>query len=167
MNPFAERDQQNSCRKGVGKGQTGPFWFCASPLSFENCEESRFYLAVDRSGPLPGMLPGTMASDETLIPALVSATAQVARIIESALELLQEAQASVPAPSLEEVAEMRQGRRPLTREAFLLATLQRAMIDAENLASDLRGIDEGLRKVHEVRLTAPEFNALEEAVRPR
>lgn len=113
------------------------------------------------------MLPGTMASDETLIPALVSATAQVARIIESALELLQEAQASVPAPSLEEVAEMRQGRRPLTREAFLLATLQRAMIDAENLASDLRGIDEGLRKVHEVRLTAPEFNALEEAVRPR
>ena len=111
------------------------------------------------------MLPGAMDSDETLIPAIVGVAAQVARMFESALELLQEAQASVPAPSLEEVAEIRQGKRPLTREAYLLGLLQRALVGAENLATDLRALDEEtLRNVHEIELSALELNALKEAV---
>ena len=106
-----------------------------------------------------------MDSDEKLIPALVGVAAQVAQMFESALELLQEAQASVPAPGLEEVAEMRQGKRPLTREAYLLGLLQRALVGTENLASDLRALDEEtLRNVHEIELSALEFNAMEEAV---
>lgn len=106
-----------------------------------------------------------MDSDDKLMPALVGMAAQAARMFESALELLQEAQASVPAPTLEEVAEMRLGQRPLTREAYLLGLFQRALVGAENLTSDLGAVDEEtLRSVHEFELSALEFNAMEEAV---
>lgn len=106
-----------------------------------------------------------MDSDEKLIPAIVGVAAQVARMFELALELLQGAQALVPAPSLEEVAEMRQGKWPLTREAYLIGLLQRALVGTENLASDLRTLDEEtLRNVHEIELSALDFNAMKEAV---
>lgn len=101
-----------------------------------------------------------MASDENLIPTL----AGVAAMFEAAMSLLLKAQASVPVPSLKEIAEMRQGKRPLTREAFLAGLLQRSLVGAENLASDLQAIDEeALSHVHEFELTALEFNAMEEA----
>ncbi len=106
-----------------------------------------------------------MDSDDKLMRAIVGVAAQVARMFESALELLQEAQASVPAPTLEEVAEMRQGKRPLTREAYLLGLFQRALVGAENLASDLGAVDEeSLSRVHEIDLSSLELNAIEEAV---
>jgi hypothetical protein len=110
-----------------------------------------------------------MTNDPKPLPALLGTAAQVAQtMFESALELLQEVQALVPAPTLEEIAEMRQGKRPLTREAFLLGLLQRIVVGAENLASDLRAIDEDtLRNVHELELSAIEFNAMEEAVTRR
>lgn len=109
-----------------------------------------------------------MATDDTFIPALLGVAAQAARMFESALELLQEAQASIPAPTLDEVAEMRQGRRPITREAYLLGVFQRALVGAENLASDLGTLDEDLlRNVQEVDLSALELNAIEEAAARR
>ena len=96
---------------------------------------------------------------------LVKTAEEVGRMLEAALEILQAAQATVPAPTLEEVAEIRQGSRPLSREAYLLGAFQRIIVGAENLASDLRAIDlETLRNVHELQLSGVELNAVEEAV---
>lgn len=109
-----------------------------------------------------------MNSDTKLMTVLIGVAAQVAQMFESALELLQEAQASVPVPTLEEVAEMRQGKRPLTREAYLLGLFQRVLVGTENLASDLWAVDEEtLGRVHEIDLSSLELNAIEEAVARR
>lgn len=106
--------------------------------------------------------------ETTPIPTLAKVTALVAQMFETGLELIQEAEALLPAPTLEEIAEMRQKKRPVTREAYLLGLLQRIAVGAENLASDLRIVDEdALSHVHEFDLTALEFNAMEEAVSRR
>ena len=88
--------------------------------------------------------------------------------MEEALEILQAAQSSIEAPTLEEVAEIRDGKRPVTPEAYTLGMLQRAILEAENVASDFRALDEKtLRKVHELRLSGADLNAIEEAVAER
>lgn len=99
------------------------------------------------------------------IPTLVNLATIAAQMFETAVDLLQEAEVLLPIPTLEEIAEMRQKRRPLTREAYLLGLLQRIAVGAENLASDLRIVDEEiLRNVHEFDVTPLEFNAMEEAI---
>jgi len=104
----------------------------------------------------------------TSLVALVKVAAIATQMLESATEILQEAEALLPVPSLEEIAEMRRKERPLTREAYLLGLLQRVAVGAENLVSDLRTIDEEiLLDVHEFDVTALEFNAMEEAVSRR
>ena len=108
-------------------------------------------------------------SNPSPMPALMETAVRSAQMLfSSAFDLLQEVQALVPAPTLEEIAEMRERKRPLTREAFLLGLLQRVLVGAENLASDLQVIDEEiLRDVHQLQLSALEFNAMEEAVTER
>lgn len=109
----------------------------------------------------------TVGDDEEL-PEIVRTAEEVVRLFEAGLEILQAAQSTIPAPSLEEVSEIRAGKRPLTREAYLLGLFQRAILGAENLASDLRSIDlETLRNVHELRLSGVELNAIEQAVAER
>ena len=109
----------------------------------------------------------TGASSEDL-QRIVGTAEQVVQMFEAALEILQAAQSTIPAPTLEEVAEMRLGKRPLTQEAYLLGSFQRVILAAENVASDLQAIDlETLRKVHELSLTDVEFNAIEQAVTER
>jgi hypothetical protein len=99
---------------------------------------------------------------------IVGTAEQAVQMFEAALEILQEAQLTIPAPTLEEVAEIRQGKRPLTQETYLLGSFQRAILAAENVASDLRAIDlETLRKVHKLSLSSVEFNAVEQAVAER
>ena len=99
---------------------------------------------------------------------VVQTAEEVVRLLEEALEKLQAAQTSIPAPTLQEIAEIRQGKRPLTEQAYLLGLFQRAILAAENVASDLRAIDlETLRNVHEVHLGDVELNAIEEAVAER
>jgi hypothetical protein len=99
---------------------------------------------------------------------VVRAAGEVGQMLEAALEILEAAQSTIPAPTLEEVAEIRLGRRPLTQEAYLLGNLQRAILGAENVGSDLRAIDlETLRNVHELSLSAVELNAIEQAVAER
>jgi hypothetical protein len=99
---------------------------------------------------------------------IVGTAEQVAQMLEAALEILQAAQSAIPAPTLEEVAEIRLGKRPLTQEAFLIGSLQRIMLGAENMVSDLRAIDlETLRNVHELLLGDVELNAIGEAVAER
>ncbi|HEX3126136.1 MAG TPA: hypothetical protein VH394_02305 [Thermoanaerobaculia bacterium] len=102
---------------------------------------------------------------ETPIPILAKVAAIAAQMFEAGLELIQEAEALLPTPTLEEIAEMRQKKRPVTQEAYLHGLLQRIAVGAENLASDLRIVDEDiLRNVHEFDLTPLEFNAMEESV---
>ena len=99
---------------------------------------------------------------------IVGTAEQVAQMLEAALEILQAAQSAIPAPTLEEVAEIRLGNRALTQEAFLIGSLQRIMLGAENMVSDLRAIDlETLRNVHELLLGDVELNAIGEAVAER
>jgi hypothetical protein len=99
---------------------------------------------------------------------IVGTAEQVAQMLEAALEILQAAQSAIPVPTLEEVAEIRLGKRPLTQEAFLIGSLQRIMLGAENMVSDLRAIDlETLRNVHELLLGDVELNAIGEAVAER
>ncbi len=99
---------------------------------------------------------------------IVGTAEQVAQMLEAALEILQTAQSTIPAPTLQAVAEIRQGKRPLTQEAFLIGSLQRIMLGAENMVSDLRAIDlETLRNVHELLLGDVELNAIGEAVAER
>ena len=106
--------------------------------------------------------------ETTSIPTLVKVAAIATQMFETAMEILQEAEALLPVPTLEEIAEMRRKERPLTREAYLLGLLQRIVVGAENLASDLRIVDEDiLRNVHEFDLSALEFNAMEEAAAGR
>ncbi len=103
--------------------------------------------------------------DTNPIENLVEVAAQVAQMFEAALELLQEAQSSLPVPTLEQIAEMRRQRQPLTREAWLLGLTQRVLVGAENLASDLQAIDNQIpQDVPTFGLSGLEFNAMEEVV---
>lgn len=104
-------------------------------------------------------------SDGEELPEIVQTAGAVVRMLDAAVEILQAAQSTVPPPTLEEIAEIRQRRRPLTREAYLLGIFQRAIVAAENVASDLQAIDlETLSNVHELQLSMTELNAIEEAV---
>lgn len=90
------------------------------------------------------------------------------RMFDTAVETLQTAERRIPAPTLEEVAEMRRGERPLTPEAHLLGLFHRSLVAAENLASDFRGVDlKMLENVHELELSELELNAIEQAVAER
>ena len=109
---------------------------------------------------------GGVSSEDLL--RIVGTAEQGARMFEATLEILQSAQSTMPAPTLEEVAEIRQGKRPLTPEAYLLGSFQRVILAAENGASDLQAIDlETLRNVHELSLSDVELNAIEQAVTER
>ena len=99
---------------------------------------------------------------------IVGTAEQVVQMFESALEILETAQSTIPAPTLEEVAEIRQGKRPMTQEAYLIGNLQRVILGAENVVSDLRVIDlKTLRNVNKLNLSGVELNALEQAVTER
>jgi hypothetical protein len=95
-------------------------------------------------------------------------TRGLAQLFDIAVETLQTAQRSIPAPTLEEVAVMRRGEKPLTPAAYLLGRFHSSLLAAENLASDFREIDlETLGNVHELELSEVELNAIEQAVKER
>ena len=52
--------------------------------------------------------------------------------------IIQEVQSRLPRPSREDVEEVRGGHRPMTRDEYLLARLQRVVVTLENVVSDLR-----------------------------
>jgi hypothetical protein len=111
---------------------------------------------------------GSVGSNSADLRRIVGTARQMAQMLEAALEILQTAQSTIPAPPLEEVAEIRQGKRPLTQEAYAIGNLQRVILNAENAVSDLRAIDlETLRKVHKLSLSDVELNAIEQAVAER
>jgi hypothetical protein len=51
---------------------------------------------------------------------------------------VQEIQSRLPRPSREAIEEIRGGHRPMTRDEYLLARLQRVVVTLENVVSDLR-----------------------------
>ena len=99
---------------------------------------------------------------------VVMVTRGLAQLFDTAVEALQTGLRSIPVPTLEEVAEMRRGERPLTPEAYLLGHFHRSLLAAENLASDFREVDlETLGRVHELELSEVELNEIEQAVAAR
>lgn len=108
---------------------------------------------------------GAEVSKRVDLEKIVDSTQVIVRSLDAGMEILQKLQRSLPVPTVEEVAEMRQRKRPLTQEAFLHGLVHRSLLGLENLASDLREIDlEMLRNVHRLELSGIELKAIEQAV---
>lgn len=75
---------------------------------------------------------------EKLEPGWLDVLAYQATALEEAGEVFQQLQAMIPLPTPEEVAEIRSGKRPVGRFAYLIAQLQSYMCTLENVASDLK-----------------------------
>lgn len=97
------------------------------------------------------------------LPGLLRVLRRQIETLDVMVEVFQEGQALVPPPTPEELAGMRRGERPLTREAYLIGLYQRAIVAAEDLAADLRtAIEETtLKKIHKMKLSAIEVNCIE------
>lgn len=76
-----------------------------------------------------------LSNDEKQLMTLVE---EQAAALERCAEILQEVQARIPRPSPEDVEEVRSRQRPMNRNEYTLARLQRAVVALENVASDLR-----------------------------
>lgn len=98
--------------------------------------------------------------DKEVLPDLLRAIRKQVETLDVSVGIFQDGQALVPLPSDDELAEMRRGKRPLSREAYLIGLFQRAIVAAEDLASDLRTAFEPgtLKNVHVMQLSAVEFN---------
>jgi hypothetical protein len=103
--------------------------------------------------------------ETSTLPRILELLERSSESLELEVEALQEAQAMVPAPDRLLVARMRQGALPLSRTAYLLGRLQRAIVAVENVASDLRAdLEQGFGDVESVELVEADYNAIEEAV---
>jgi hypothetical protein len=99
------------------------------------------------------------------LPAILEILAQEVESLDLEVEVLQSAQALIPLPSRTQVARMRRGTLPLSRTAYLLGRLQRAIVTLENVASDLRSdLEHSFGDVEAVELVEADFNAIEAAV---
>jgi hypothetical protein len=99
------------------------------------------------------------------LPSILELLAKQVETLEVEVEVLQTAQAQIPLPSLTQVARMRTGTLPLSRHAYLLGRLQRAIVMIENVASDLRtDLEHGYADPETVELVEADFNAIEAAV---
>lgn len=99
------------------------------------------------------------------LPSILEILAKQVETLEVEVEVLQTAQAQIPLPSLTQVARMRTGALPVSRYAYLLGRLQRAIVMIENVASDLRtDLEHGYADPEAVELVEADFNAIEAAV---
>jgi hypothetical protein len=97
-----------------------------------------------------------------VLPELLQVLGRQIEVLERSAEVFQDGQNLVPLPTVEELAAMRRRERPLALEAYLIGLYQRAIIAAEDLASDLRlAIEEDILKgVKNLQLTEAEFNGI-------
>lgn len=101
---------------------------------------------------------------ETL-PSLLETLAKQVEALDREVEVLQAVQAQIPLPSRTQVAHMRRGTLPVSRYAYLLGRLQRAIVTLENVATDLRtDLDHGYADPGSIDLVEADFNAIEAAV---
>ena len=106
--------------------------------------------------------------DTSTLPKIVEMLARQLESLDLEVEVLQAAQAMVPLssqPSRTQVLRMREGAMPLSRAAYLLGRLQRAIVAVENVASDLRtDLEHGFGDLEAVELVEADYNAIEAAV---
>ena len=103
--------------------------------------------------------------DTSTLPKIVEILERQLDSLESEVEVLQAAQELVPLPSRTQVLRMREGSLPLSRPAYLLGRLQRAIVAVENVASDLRtDLEHGFGDVEAIELVEADYNAIEAAV---
>jgi hypothetical protein len=103
--------------------------------------------------------------DERTLPKILEMLDRQVESLDLEVEALQAAQALVPPPSPLQVARMRDRALPVSRTAYLLGRLQRAIVAVENVASDLRmDLEHGFRDVESFDLVDADYNAIEEAV---
>jgi hypothetical protein len=103
--------------------------------------------------------------ESVVLPQILEILAKEMESLDLEVEVLQSAQAVIPLPSLDEVARMRRGALPLSRAAYMLGRLQRAILTVENVASDLRSdLEHGFGDLESVELVEADFNAIEAAV---
>lgn len=108
--------------------------------------------------------PTSHFESETL-PSILEILAKQVETLEVEVEVLQSAQARIPLPSLTQVARMRTGTLPVSRHAYLLGRLQRAIVTLENVASDLRiDLEHGYKDPESIDLIEADYNAIESAV---
>jgi hypothetical protein len=99
------------------------------------------------------------------LPSILEILEKQVESLDLEVEVLQSAQSLIPLPSLTQVARMRTGALPLTRYAYLLGRLQRAIVMLENVASDLRtDLEHGYADPEKAELVEADFNAIESAV---
>ncbi|MES1242030.1 MAG: hypothetical protein ABUT39_10460, partial [Acidobacteriota bacterium] len=75
--------------------------------------------------------------ESEMLPSILETLAKRAESLDQEVEVLQAAQSQIPLPSLTQIARMRTGDLPVSRYAYLLGRLQRAIVMLENVASDL------------------------------
>jgi hypothetical protein len=103
--------------------------------------------------------------ESDILPSILETLAKQVETLDVEVEVLQSAQARIPLPSLTQVARMRSGTLPLSRHAYLLGRLQRAIVTIENVASDLRtDLEHGYTNPASANLVEADFNAIEAAV---
>lgn len=99
------------------------------------------------------------------LPSILETLAKRVEALDREVEVLQSAQSRIPLPSLTQVTYMRRGTLPVSRYAYLLGRLQRAIVTLENVASDLRtDLEHGYDDPGSVDLLEADFNAIEAAV---
>lgn len=106
--------------------------------------------------------------DTAILPKILEMLESQLSSLDLEVEVLQAAQSLIPLaswPSRQQVARMREGTLPMTREAYLLGRLQRAIVAMENVASDLRtDLEHAFGDVETVELVETDYNAIEAAV---
>lgn len=91
-----------------------------------------------------------------------------ARILDQVTQALQEAQDTLPAPSLHEISALRSGES-FSAAVYMIGLVQRAIVYIEDAASDLRsGFEEGgLSCLDTLRPVAADVVAIETALNER
>ena len=104
--------------------------------------------------------------EKQTLPRILELLERQVESLDLEVEALQAAQAMVATPpSPLQVARMRERALPVSRAAYLLGRLQRAIVAVENVASDLRmDLEHGFQDVESFELLEADYNAIEEAI---
>lgn len=87
-----------------------------------------------------------------------------AETLEQSVATLQEIQGRLPRPTQEDIEQVRHRARPMTRDEYVLARLQKVVVILENVASDLLMDLEYAFEPSPFDLDHPDINALVAAV---
>lgn len=87
-----------------------------------------------------------------------------AEALEQSVATLQEIQGRLPRPTREDIEQVRKRNRPMTRNEYVLARLQKVVVILENVASDLHMDLEYGFEPSPFDIDHPDINALVAAV---